>query len=83
LGQMIVASEVEVNSTAGIAAFNQIFLANAFGNYRDILSQVTMSGYMGDYLDMADSNKSGPSENYARELLQLFSMGPDQLNMDG
>ncbi|OJY49023.1 MAG: hypothetical protein BGP17_10570 [Sphingomonas sp. 67-41] len=83
LGQMIVASEAEVNSTAGIAAFNQIFLANAFGNYRDILQQVTMSGYMGDYLDMADSNKSGPSENYARELLQLFSMGPDQLNMDG
>lgn len=83
LGQMIVASEAEVNSTAGIAAFNQIFLANAFGNYRDILNQVTMSGYMGDYLDMADSNKSGPSENYAREFLQLFSMGPDQLNMDG
>jgi uncharacterized protein (DUF1800 family) len=83
LGQMVVASEQEVNSTAGIAAFNQIFLANAFGNYRDILSQVTMLGYMGDYLDMADSNKSGPSENYARELLQLFSMGPDALNMDG
>ncbi|NYT43149.1 DUF1800 family protein [Sphingomonas sp. R-74633] len=83
LGQMVVASEAEVNSTAGIAYFNQILLANAFGNYRDILQQVTMSGYMGDYLDMADSNKSGPSENYARELLQLFSMGPDQLNMDG
>ncbi|MDQ0251811.1 uncharacterized protein (DUF1800 family) [Sphingomonas kyeonggiensis] len=83
LGQMVVASEAEVNSTAGIAAFNQIFLANAFGNYRDILQQVTMLGYMGDYLDMADSNKSGPSENYARELLQLFSMGPDALNMDG
>ncbi|MDG2534277.1 DUF1800 family protein [Sphingomonas sp. HITSZ_GF] len=83
LGQMVVASEAEVNSTAGIAAFNQIFLTNAFGNYRDILSQVTMLGYMGDYLDMADSNKSGPSENYARELLQLFSMGPDALNMDG
>nr|WP_246352405.1 DUF1800 family protein [Sphingomonas xinjiangensis] len=83
LGQLIVASEQEVNSAAGIAALNQIFLANAFGNYRDILSQVTMLGYMGDYLDMADSNKSAPSENYARELLQLFSMGPDQLNMDG
>ncbi|WP_448664745.1 DUF1800 family protein [Sphingomonas sp. CJ20] len=83
LGQMIVASETEVNSTAGIAAFNQIFVDNAFGNYRDILQRVTMSGYMGDYLDMADSNKSGPSENFARELLQLFSMGPDQLNMDG
>ncbi len=83
LGQMIVASEQEVNSAAGIAAFNQVFLDNAFGNFRDILARVTMLGYMGDYLDMADSNKSAPSENYARELLQLFSMGPDQLNMDG
>lgn len=83
LGQMIVASETEVNSAAGIAAFNQIFLDNAFGNFRDILARATMLGYMGDYLDMADSNKSAPSENYARELLQLFSMGPDQLNMDG
>lgn len=83
LGQLIVASETEVNTTAGIAAFNQIFLDHAFGNYRDILQAVTMHGYMGDYLDMADSNKSAPSENYAREMLQLFSMGPDQLNMDG
>ncbi|WP_171982474.1 DUF1800 family protein [Sphingomonas sp. LM7] len=83
LGQMIVASEAEVNSTAGIAALNQIFLENAFGNFRDVLARATMLGYMGDYLDMADSNKSAPSENYARELLQLFSMGPDQLNMDG
>ncbi|MDP5278873.1 DUF1800 family protein [Sphingomonas sp. DG1-23] len=83
LGQMVVASEAEVNSAAGIAAFNQIFLDNAFGNFRDILARATMLGYMGDYLDMADSNKSAPSENYARELLQLFSMGPDQLNMDG
>jgi uncharacterized protein (DUF1800 family) len=83
LGQMIVASEAEVNAAAGMAAFNQILLENAFGNYRDILAQVTMNGYMGDYLDMADSNRSAPSENYARELLQLFSTGPDQLNMDG
>lgn len=83
LGQMIVASEAEVNSAAGIAAFHQIFLDNAFGNFRDVLARVTMLGYMGDYLDMADSNRSAPSENYARELLQLFSMGPDQLNMDG
>ncbi|ATY32275.1 hypothetical protein CVN68_10040 [Sphingomonas psychrotolerans] len=83
LGQMIVASEAEVNSAAGIAAFNQIFLDSAFGNFRDVLARATMLGYMGDYLDMADSNKSAPSENYAREFLQLFSMGPDQLNMDG
>lgn len=83
LSQILVASETEVNRTAGIAAYQQILLDGAFGNYRDILQNVTMSGYMGDYLDMADSNRTAPSENYARELLQLFSLGPDQLNMDG
>lgn len=83
LSQMIVASEAGVRSTAGIAAFNQLFLTYAFGNYRDLLLGVTMNGYMGDYLDMADSRKGAPSENYAREFLQLFTMGPDQLAMDG
>lgn len=83
LGQMIVASEQEVGSAAGIATFNQIFLTNAFGNYRNILKAVSLSGYMGDYLDMADSDKAAPNENYAREFLQLFTMGPDQLNIDG
>ena len=46
LGQMVVASEAEVNSAAGIAAFNQIFLDNAFGNFRDVLVRATMLGYM-------------------------------------
>lgn len=83
LGQMIVASEAGVRSTAGIAAFNQLFLTHAFGNYRELLLAVTLNAYMGDYLDMADSRKGTPSENYAREFLQLFSMGPDKLGMDG
>lgn len=83
LSQMIVASEAAVRSTAGIAAFNQLFLTHAFGNYRDLLLAVTLNAYMGDYLDMADSRKGSPSENYAREFLQLFSMGPDRLGMDG
>ena len=83
LSQLLVSSDIEVQSTAGLASLNQIFLANAFGNYRDILKAVTLNAYMGDYLDMADSSKTAPSENYAREFLQLFSMGPDALNMDG
>lgn len=83
LGQIVVASDQRVSVAAGLAAYNQILLDNAFGNYRDILARVTRNGYMGAYLDMADSNKSAPSENYARELLQLFSMGPNKLNMDG
>ncbi len=83
LSQLLVTSEVEANSTAGMASYQQILLTGAFGNYRDILLAITLNGHMGQYLDMADSNRTAPSENYAREMLQLFSMGPDALNMDG
>ena len=83
LSQLLVASDVQVHTTAGVAALNQIFLDNAFGNYRDILKAVTLNPYMGDYLDLADSNRTAPSENYARELMQLFSLGVNQLEADG
>jgi uncharacterized protein (DUF1800 family) len=83
LSQIVVASEVDVHNSAGLANFNQILLSNAFGNYRDILKAVTLNPYMGDYLDMADSNKTQPNENYARELMQLFSVGTVLLNPDG
>ena len=83
LSQIVVASAVDVGNTAGLATFNQILLSNAFGNYRDILKAVTLNPYMGDYLDMADSNKAQPNENYARELMQLFSVGTVLLNADG
>ncbi len=83
LSQLLVASDLEVRSSAGAAALQQIFLTDAFGNYRDILKQTTLNPYMGSYLNMANSAKAAPSENYARELMQLFSMGVNQLNMDG
>jgi uncharacterized protein (DUF1800 family) len=83
LSQIVVASDLEVHTTAGLATFNQILLSNAFGNYRDILAQVSLNPFMGDYLDMVDSNKSSPNENYARELMQLFSVGTVLLNQDG
>lgn len=83
LSQIVVASDIEVRNTAGLATFNQILLSNALGNYRDILAAVTLNGFMGDYLDMADSNWGQPSENYARELMQLFSIGTVLLNPDG
>jgi uncharacterized protein (DUF1800 family) len=83
LSQIVVASAVDVGNTAGLATFNQILLNNAFGNYRDILEAVTLNPYMGEYLDMADSNKSQPNENYAREMMQLFSVGTVLLNPDG
>ncbi|MBO9547419.1 DUF1800 family protein, partial [Caulobacter sp.] len=63
LSQIVVTSELEVRTTSGIAAFNQILLDNAFGNYRDILKSTTLNPFMGAFLDMVDSNKSQPNEN--------------------
>jgi uncharacterized protein (DUF1800 family) len=83
LSQILVASDVEVRSTAGQATLNQIFIDNAFGNYRDILLAVTQNPYMGDYLDMANSSRTAPNENYAREMMELFTMGVNRLNPDG
>lgn len=83
LSQMIVTSGLKVEQTAGIASFQQIMLDNAFGNYETILRQVTLNPAMGDYLDMATSIKGSPNQNYARELMQIFSIYPSQLNADG
>ena len=62
---------------------------HAFGNYRDLLGAVTLHPAMGYYLNMLGSEKEDaknnkfPNENYAREVLQLFSVGLYQLNADG
>ncbi len=67
----------------------RIFRDNAFGNYRDLIRAVTLSPAMGRYLNMANNNKANPAkntsanENYARELMQLFTLGLTQLNADG
>lgn len=56
---------------------------NAFGSYRTLLEAVTLSPAMGRYLDMAGNRKDAPNENYARELLQLFSIGLFELKPTG
>jgi uncharacterized protein (DUF1800 family) len=67
----------------------RIFRDNAFGNYRDLIRAVTLSPAMGRYLNMANNDKANPAkntsanENYARELMQLFTLGLTQLNADG
>lgn len=75
--------------TFSMAAYVDILLDNAFGNYRDILSAITTSFAMGSYLTFLNNRKANattgaqPDENYARELMQLFTLGLYQLNMDG
>lgn len=66
-----------------------IFENGAFGNYRALIKAVTLSPAMGKYLNMANNNKANtskdtsPNENYARELMQLFTLGLTQLNLNG
>jgi len=87
LSQIMVTSGLDINVAYGMARYQQIFLDNAFGNFEDILTRVTLSSAMGDYLNMVNNDKPAvgvnPNENYARELLQLFSLGVWELNLDG
>jgi len=63
--------------------------ANAFGNFKNLLLAVSHTPAMGQYLTYLDSVKANPvtgtspDENYAREIMQLFSIGVVQLNLDG
>jgi len=68
--------------------YYDIFLRNAFGNFRSLLREVTFSPLMGKYLTHTGSssfqhNQRYPNENYAREVMQLFTIGLDMLNSDG
>jgi uncharacterized protein (DUF1800 family) len=89
LSQIIVVSGVELETMHGIGYFQQILMRNAFGSFRTLLQEITLSPAMGEYLDMVNNPKPDPArgiepnENYARELLQLFAIGEVMLNPDG
>lgn len=68
--------------------YYDIFVRNAFGNFRDVLREVTYNPLMGRYLTNTgsssfDYNGRFPNENYAREIMQLFSVGLDLLHPNG
>ncbi len=71
------------------AAYYDLLAENAFGNYRTLLEKVTLSPSMGQWLSMIGNQKEDlatgrlPDENYAREVMQLFSIGLWKLNPDG
>ena len=71
------------------AAYLDLLETNAFGNYRSLLQQISLSAPMGEFLTYRGSVKfnpdtrSIPDENYARELMQLFTIGLVELNLDG
>jgi uncharacterized protein (DUF1800 family) len=83
LSQIWVVSGRETVQPSRMLPYLQVLDRNAFGNYRDLMREMTLNPAMGNYLDMAISTRQSPNENYAREILQLFSIGLYMLNQDG
>jgi uncharacterized protein (DUF1800 family) len=86
---------VSVNSAGlgaapfALPAYYDVLVRDAFGNYRQLLEDITLNPAMGAYLNMLQNDKANatrgtlPNENFARELMQLFSIGLYNLNLDG
>ncbi|MDD0812320.1 DUF1800 domain-containing protein [Curvibacter sp. RS43] len=92
LSEICVVSVLGINAQwrqFSVANYLDVLEAHAFGNYRTLLQQITLSPAMGYYLTYRGNLKanaatgSQPDENYARELMQLFTIGLVQLNADG
>jgi len=81
-------AQLNNNETSWYAPYLQTIDRNALGNFRTLLFEVTLNPGMGEYLNMRGNsvvNRANPTpnENYAREIMQLFSIGVDTLNQDG
>ena len=91
LSEIFVVSDAENFSDQQLALANyyDILIRHSFGNFRDLLTDVTINPIMGDYLSLRGNQKPipekniRPDENYAREIMQLFTIGLVELNLDG
>src|SRR5262249_18855577 len=91
LSEIMVVSDDGVlqDNARALSSYYDVLLDNSFGNFRDLLEAVTLSPAMGLYLDMRRNDKGNivtgihANENYAREIMQLFSIGLNRLWPDG
>lgn len=87
LSQIFVVSANKNVNGDEIIPWMRMLYTHAFGNYRTLLREVTLSPSMGKFLDLANSvgvgGSSAPNENYPREVMQLFSIGIFKLKQDG
>jgi uncharacterized protein (DUF1800 family) len=89
LGQIFVVSGMKTGQPRQMVPYQNMLLQDAFGTYANVLRDVTLSPTMGVYLDMVNDDKgnvalgTSPNENYAREMMQLFSIGTVGLNPEG
>lgn len=89
LSQIFVVSANVIGSPEGLASHYDLLLEHAFGNWRDLVLELSNHPSMGQYLNHMSNRKADPEvgrfpdENFARELMQLFSIGLFELNDDG
>jgi len=85
LNQILVTSgqDAMINRTHQMSPYLRVLEQNALGNFHDVLQDISLNGTMGRYLDNIDNTASQLNENYAREIMQLFSVGLFILNDDG
>ncbi|MDQ4123001.1 MAG: DUF1800 domain-containing protein [Acidobacteriota bacterium] len=83
LSQIWVVSGRDIVQSGRMLPYIKVLDKYAFGDYRKLMEEMTLNPAMGQYLDMAISTRQSPNENYAREILQLFTIGVDLLNPDG
>jgi hypothetical protein len=89
LHEILVVSGLKVKQPSAMSPYLDLLADDAFGNFRKLLYDITLNPAMGDYLDMVDNDKADPAgtvqpnENYAREVMQLFSTGVHELRPDG
>jgi uncharacterized protein (DUF1800 family) len=91
LSEIMVVSQLSAlnDMTYSLADYYDVLARNAFSNYRDLIEEVALHPAMGIYLSMLGNEKPNdalnirPDENFAREMMQLFSIGLVQLNIDG
>jgi apolipoprotein N-acyltransferase len=82
LHQIFVVSGRSVPRPSALTPYLRILDRHAFGNFRTLLQEITLSPAMGEFLDLRRSTAESPNENFAREVLQLFSIGTVELNLN-
>ncbi len=87
---LVISDETDLQGHGdGLCGYYDVLMEHAFGNYRDLLYDVTLHPSMGFYLSHLNNPKEDleenihPDQNYAREIMQLFSIGLLELNLDG
>ncbi len=87
LNELWVVGADKIGDPLGYTNYLRTLDKDALGNYLDVMKDVTLTPAMGHYLDMVNNDKPAvgqhANENYAREIMQLFTLGLNQLNIDG